>query len=182
AGGSGDGDGERPARRGEVTPPTKNHVVHSFWTVVVLMGEADVGAAAAVVVAALSEAGRSEGTIRRYQAVLDRFADFLAGRGLSSASDQVCVDFIAGQTGTRLGALREAAADREVNAVRRPVVLMADALAGRAVIIDRPVIPAKDGCPARFRPLRDDYVASCSRQRPRDPARPAQGGQPAPRL
>src|SRR5215469_3404205 len=125
------------------------------------MGEADVGVAVGDVVAALRAAGRSEGTIRRYQAVLDRFAAFLAGRGLSSASDQVCVDFIAGQTGTRLGALREAAADREVNAVRRPVVLMADALAGRAVIIDRPVIPAKDGCPARFRPLRDDYVASC---------------------
>jgi integrase/recombinase XerD len=125
------------------------------------MGEADVGAAAAVVVAALSEAGRSEGTIRRYKAVLDRFAAFLAGRGLNSASDQACVDFVAGQTGTRLGALREPVADRDVNAVRRPVVLMADALAGRAVVIDRPVIPAKDGCPARFRPLRDDYVASC---------------------
>ena len=125
------------------------------------MGEADVRAAAAVVVAALSEAGRSEGTIRRHQGVLDRFAAFLAGRGLSSASDQACVDFIAGQTGTRLGALREPAAGRDVNAVRRPVVLMADALAGRVVVIDRPVIPAKDGCPARFRPLRDGYVASC---------------------
>src|ERR1035441_5535157 len=43
----------------------------------------------------------------------------------------------------------------------RPVVLMADALAGRAVVIGQPVIPAKDGCPARFRLLRDDYVASC---------------------
>ena len=73
----------------------------------------------------------------------------------------MCVDFIAGQTGTRLGALREPVTDRDVQAVRRPVVLMADALAGRAVVIDRPVIPAKDGCPARFRPLRDDYVASC---------------------
>jgi integrase/recombinase XerD len=125
------------------------------------MGEADVGAAAAVVVAALSEAGRSEGTIRRYQAVLDRFAAFLAGRGLSTASDQVCVDFIARQTGARLGALREPVADRDVNAVRRPVVLLADALAGRAVVIGRPVIEAKDGCPARFRLLRDDYVASC---------------------
>jgi integrase len=71
------------------------------------------------------------------------------------------VDFIAGQTGTRLGALREPVADRDVQGVRRPVVLMADALAGRAVVIGRPVIPAKDGCPARFRPLRDDYVASC---------------------
>jgi integrase/recombinase XerD len=125
------------------------------------MGEADLRGAAHDVMAALSEAGRSEGTIRRYQAVLDRFAAFLAGRGLNSASDQACVDFIAGQTGTRLGALREPVADRDVNAVRRPAVLMADALAGRAVVIDRPVIPAKDGCPDRFRPLRDDYVASC---------------------
>ena len=125
------------------------------------MGEADVRAAVGGVVAVLHAAGRSEGTIRRYQAVLDRFAAFLAGRGLSTAGDQVCVDFIAGQTGTRLGALREPAAGRDVQAVRRPVVLMADALAGRVVVIDRPVIPAKDGCPARFRPLRDDYVASC---------------------
>jgi integrase len=93
--------------------------------------------------------------------VLDRFAAFLAGRGLSTASDQVCVDFIASQTGTRVGALREPVTDRDVKAVRRPVVLMADALAGRAVIIDQSVIPAKDGCPARFRALRDDYVASC---------------------
>ena len=38
---------------------------------------------------------------------------------------------------------------------------MADALAGREIVIDRSVIPAKDGCPARFRPLRDAYVASC---------------------
>jgi len=73
----------------------------------------------------------------------------------------VCVDFIAGQTGTRLGALREPVRDKDVQAVRRPVVLMADALAGRAVVIDRPVIPVKDGCPAGFRLLRDDYVASC---------------------
>ena len=125
------------------------------------MGEADVRVAAGVVVTALREAGRSEGTIRRYQAVLDRFAAFLAGRGLRTASDQACVDFIAGQTGTRLGTLREPVADRDVNAVRRPAVLMADALAGRAVVIGRPVIAAKDGCPVRFRPLRDDYVASC---------------------
>ena len=125
------------------------------------MGEADVRAAVGGVVAVLHAAGRSEGTIRRYQAVLDRFAAFLAGRGLSTASDQVCVDFIADQTGTRLGALREPVTGRDVQAVRRPVVLMADALAGRAVVIDRPVIPVKDGCPAGFRLLRDDYVASC---------------------
>ncbi len=76
------------------------------------MGEADVRVAAGVVVTALREAGRSEGTIRRYQAVLDRFAAFLAGRGLRTASDQACADFIAGQTGTRLGTLREPVADR----------------------------------------------------------------------
>jgi integrase/recombinase XerD len=125
------------------------------------MGEENVRVAAGRVLAALREAGRSEGTIRRYQVVLDRFAAFLDGRGLSAASDQVCVDFIAGQTGTRLGALREPVADGDVQAVRRPVALMADALADRAVVIDRPVIPVKDGCPARFRPLRDEYVASC---------------------
>jgi site-specific recombinase XerD len=38
---------------------------------------------------------------------------------------------------------------------------MADALAGRAVEVDRSVIAAKDRCPAMFRLLRDDYVASC---------------------
>src|SRR5262249_18150848 len=125
------------------------------------MGEADVGVAVGGVVAALREAGRSGGTIRRHQVVLDRFAAFLAGRGLTTASDQVCVDFIASQTGTRLGSLRDSVRDRDVNAVRRPVVLMADALAGRAVVIGRAVIPAKDCCPARFRLLRDDYVDSC---------------------
>src|SRR5260370_15121815 len=125
------------------------------------MGEADFRAAAGRVLAALREAGRYGGTIRRHQVVLDRFAAFLAGRGVNSASDRVCLDFIANQTGTRLGALREPVRDKDVQAVRRPVVLMADALAGRAVVIDQPVIPAKDGCPARFRLLRDDYVASC---------------------
>jgi integrase len=110
---------------------------------------------------ALREAGRSEVTVRRYQVVLDRFAAFLDGRGLGSATDQACVDFIAGQTGVRLGALREPVADGDVSAVRRAAVLMADALAGREIVIGRPVIAVKDGCPARFRPLRDDYVASC---------------------
>jgi integrase len=38
---------------------------------------------------------------------------------------------------------------------------MAGVLAGRELVIDQSVIPARDGCPARFRPLRDDYVASC---------------------
>jgi hypothetical protein len=143
------------------------------------MGEADVRVAVGGVLAALREAGRSEGTIRRHQVVLDRFAAFLAGRGLVTACDQVCVDFIADQTGTGLGALREPVTDRDVKAVRRPVVLMADALAGRAVVIDQSVIPAKDGCPARFRALRDDYVASCrARQRRGDRGGEGQGGQP----
>jgi integrase len=95
---------------------------------------------------------------------LDRFAVFLAGRGLDSASDRVCIDFIANQTGVRLGSLRESVNDRAVQAVRRPVLLMADLLAGRAVEVDRTVVPAKDACPARFGPLRDDYLASCRRR------------------
>ena len=125
------------------------------------MGEAEVDSAVSRVLAALREAGRAEETVRRQGVVLDRFAAFLAGRGIDRASDQVCVEFIANQTGFRLGSLRESVNDRDVQAVRRPVVLMADALAGRALEVDRSVIPAKDGCPTRFRPLRNDYLASC---------------------
>jgi integrase/recombinase XerD len=125
------------------------------------MGEADVRAAVSRVLAVLREASRSEGTVRRQQIVLDRFAAFLTGRGLDAASEGVCIDFIANQTGVRLGSLRESVKDRDVQAVRRPVVLMAEALAGRTVDVDRPVIAPRDHCPARFRPLRDDYLASC---------------------
>jgi integrase/recombinase XerD len=80
------------------------------------------------------------------------------GRG---EEPRVCVEFVAEQTGVRLESLREPVTDRRVRAVRRAVVLMADVLAGRPVDVDRPVVPAKDGCPGRFRPVRDDYVASC---------------------
>jgi site-specific recombinase XerD len=125
------------------------------------MEEADVRDCVGRVVAVLRDAGRAEGTIRGYRVVLDRFAVFLVGRGLEVASESVCIDFIANQTGVRLTSLRESVRDRDVAAVRRSVVLMAEALAGRAVEVDRSVIPARDACPARFRPLRDDYLASC---------------------
>ena len=128
------------------------------------MGETDVQAAAGHVAAALREAGRAEATVWRQQVVLERFATFLAGRGLDAASEQVCVDFIAKQTGVRLGSLREPVKDRAVQAVRRPVVLMADALAGRSLDVDPTVLPVKDACPAAFRSLRDDYLSWC-RQR-----------------
>lgn len=125
------------------------------------MGEAEVRAAVDNVLAVLREAGRAEGTLRRQQVVLDRFAVFLVGRSLDTASERVCIDFITNQTGVRLGSLRESVTNRDVQAVRRPVVLMADALAGRTVEVDRSVIPPKDGCPVRLRPLRDDYLAWC---------------------
>ena len=128
------------------------------------MGEADVRDSAGRVLAALRDAGRGEGTVRRHRVVVERFAAFLAGRGLDMASDRVCIDFIADQTGVRLGSLREPVKDKDAGAVRRSVVLMADALAGRKVRADRSVNAAKDGCPARFRVLRDDYVASCRRR------------------
>jgi hypothetical protein len=73
----------------------------------------------------------------------------------------VCIDFVENQTGVRLGSLREPVNDRDVKAVRRPVVLLADVLAGRPADIGRTVIAAKDGCPVRFRPLRDEYLAFC---------------------
>ena len=59
------------------------------------------------VVEVLRAAGRSEATVRRHRAVLERFAAFLIGRGLDAASEGVCIDFIANQTGVRLGSLRE---------------------------------------------------------------------------
>jgi len=128
------------------------------------MGQADVRDSVGRVVAVLREAGRAEGTVRRQQQVLERFAVFLAERGVDTARERVCIDFIADQTGVRLGSLRESVKDRAVQAVRRPVVLMADVLADRAVDVDRSVVPVKDGCPAKFRPLRDDYLASCRRR------------------
>lgn len=130
----------------------------------VLMGEAAVGDCVQRVVAVLRAAGRSEETIRRQRVVLDRFALFLAGRGLDAASEGVCLDFIANQTGIRLGSLQQRVSDRDVQAVRRPVVLLADALGGGELVVDRSVIPAKDVCPARFGPLRDDYLAWCRRR------------------
>jgi len=128
---------------------------------VILMGDAEVLDAVGRVLAVLREAGRTEGTVRGQQVVLERFAAFLAERGLSTASEGVCIDFVADQTGVRLRSLRESVKDRHVKAVRRPVVLLADVLVGRPVEVNRSVIPVKDGCPTRFRPLRDDYVACC---------------------
>ena len=128
------------------------------------MGDVGVRDAVERVVAVLREAGRHEDTVRHYQAVLDRFAAFLIGRGVSAASEVVCIEFIANQTGVRLGALHEPVSDRDVQAVRRPVLVLAEVLAGKTVDVDRSVIPAKDGCPVRFRPLRDDYLASCRRR------------------
>ena len=125
------------------------------------MGEVGVRDAADQVVSVVRDAGRDEHTVRRYQVVLDRFTAFLMGRGVDTASELVCIDFIANQTGVRLAALHEPVRDRDVQAVRRPVLLMADVLSGRAIDVGRSVIPAKDGCPASFRPLRDDYLASC---------------------
>ena len=125
------------------------------------MGQADVSDAVGSVLAVLRDAGRAEDTVRRYQAVLERFATFLAGRGLDTANDRACIDFIANQSGVRLESLREPTSNRDVQAVRRPVVFMADVLSGRTIDIDRSVVPARDNCPVRFRPLRDDYLASC---------------------
>jgi integrase/recombinase XerD len=53
------------------------------------VGEADARVSVGRVLAVLREAGRAEGTVRRQQVVLDRFAAFLAGRGLDTVSDRV---------------------------------------------------------------------------------------------
>ena len=87
---------------------------------VILVGEADARVSVGRVLAVLRAAGRAEGTVRRQRVVLDRFAAFLARRGLDTASDRVCIDFIANQTGVRLGSLREPVSDRAVQAVEPP--------------------------------------------------------------
>ncbi len=127
------------------------------------MGETDVRGAVGRVLVVLREAGRTEATVRGHEVVLDRFAGFLAGRGLGApmVSEEVCIDFVENQTGVRLGSLRESVSDRDVKAVRRPVVLLAEVFAGRPVAVARSVIAVKDNCPARFRPLRDEYLACC---------------------
>ena len=96
------------------------------------MGDVGVRDAADRVVAVVRDAGRDEYTVRKYEVVLERFAAFLTGRGVDTASELVCIDFIANQTGVRLAALHEPVKDRDVQAVRRPVLLMAEVLAGRA--------------------------------------------------
>ncbi len=125
------------------------------------MSEVDVRGAADRVLAALREAGRSEQTIGGHEVVLDRFILFLAGRGLGTVSERVCIEFVENQTGVRLGSLREAIKDSDVKAVRRPVVLLTEVLAGRRVDVGRSVIAVKDGCPVGFRGLRDEYLACC---------------------
>ena len=102
------------------------------------MGEADAGAAAGRVLAALREARRSEVTIGNYEVVLGRFAAFLAGLGLDSASDQVCVDFASpARPGPGWGQLRTSGC--RTSASRRSAgaaVLMAiAALAGRELVV-----------------------------------------------
>ena len=82
------------------------------------------------VLAELRVAGRTERTIRCHQVVLERFSGFLAGRRLGTVSERVCIDFVENQTGVRLESLREPVNDRDVKAVRRPVVLVAEVLAG----------------------------------------------------
>lgn len=125
------------------------------------MGQMSVNDSVGRVVAVLQDAGRTEATIRRYRAVLDRFAAFLTGHGLDAANEEVCLAFITNYTGVQLRSLRDAVADKNVQAVRRPVTLMATVLSDGEIDIDRSVIPVKDNCPARFGPLRDDYLASC---------------------
>ena len=62
------------------------------------MGETGVRDCVGRVVAVLREAGRAEDTVRRQQVVLDRFAAFLTGRGLDTASERVCISSLLQKT------------------------------------------------------------------------------------
>ncbi len=126
------------------------------------MGEADVNGAAGHVAGVLRDAGRAEGTVRREQAVLERFTAFFAGRGLDAANEQVCIDFTGGP-GSRgqVGVITTSRAnDGRPGGSRAGGV--GGGRAGRSCARGRPVGDTCEGRLSLRVPLaQDDYLASC---------------------
>ena len=125
------------------------------------METASVREASARVIAALSAAGRSRTTIKRHEAELNAFARFLRARGQDLPAEVDCLDFVAGRSGCRLAGLREPASSREAQLARRPLVLLMECLDGGMPRVGQATAPLVDRCPARFRPVRDEYLAAC---------------------
>ena len=128
------------------------------------MGAANIREASAQVVVALRAADRSRATIKRHKAEFHAFAQFLGARGRALPTEADCLDFIAERSGARLTGLREPTPCRRAQLARRPLVLLMESLDGDLPRVGQATTPPVERCPARFRAVRDEYLATC-RQR-----------------
>jgi hypothetical protein len=116
------------------------------------------------VIVALMTAGRSRATIKRHEAEFNAFAGFLEARGRSLPTEVDCLDFIVERSGCRLAGLREPTSSRRAQFARRPLILLMEALGGGVPEVGQATTPPVERCPARFRAVRDEYVAVCRRR------------------
>ena len=116
------------------------------------------------VIVALEAAQRSTATIKRHEAEFNAFAGFLEARGRAVPTEADCLDFIAERSGARLASLREPTSCGRAQLARRPLILLMEALAGGVPVVGQATTPPVDRCPARFRSVRDEYLAACRRR------------------
>ena len=128
------------------------------------MEAADVRGASARVIAALTAAGRSRTTIKRHAAEFNAFAGFLDARGRALPAEVDCLDFVAERSGVRLAGLREPTSSRHAQLARRPLMLLMEVLDGGVPLVGQVTMRPVERCPARFRPVRDEYLAACRRR------------------
>jgi len=124
----------------------------------------DMREVSARVIAALTAAGRSRTTIKRHKAEFNAFAGFLEARGQALPAEADCLDFIAERSGVRLAGLREPTSSRHAQLARRPLMLLMEVLDGGVPRVGQATAPPVERCPARFRPVRDEYLAACRRR------------------
>ena len=129
---------------------------------VILVGQADINDAVESVLAVLRDAGRARKRSGATRPCWSGSPPSWLGAAFTPRT-RVCIDFIEHQIGVEVGVVA-----RVGHGQRCPSGSSAGGVdGGRAVRsgdrgVDRSVVPAKDNCPVRFRPLRDDYLASCA--------------------
>ena len=116
------------------------------------------------VIVVLTAAGRSRTTIKRHTAEFNAFAGFLEARGQALPAEADCLDFIAERSGVRLAGLREPTSSRHAQLARRPLLLLMGVLDGGVPRVGQATTPPVERCPARFRAVRDEYLAACRRR------------------
>jgi integrase len=124
----------------------------------------DMREVSARVIVALTAAGRSRTTIKRHTAEFNAFAGFLEARGRALPTEADCLDFIAERSGCRLAGLREPTSSRHAQLARRPLMLLMEVLDGGVPRVGQATTPPVERCPARFRAVRDEYLAACRRR------------------